>query len=84
MLKIPQLLNYDDEDIIQQYALTVFYFSTNGDAWRSSGDWLSAIDVCYWEFVTCTDGKVSSIVAPGNLISGPLPPEMYLLGSLGE
>ena len=81
----PLLSEYSDKDIIQWYALMVFYYSTSGDQWMDSTGWLSNNNVCTWDFVSCnSDSLVTRIVAPKNNIYGPLPPEMYLLDSLGK
>jgi len=77
------LLSDNPDDIIQRYALIVFYYSTRGSQWRSSVGWLDSGDVCDWQFVGCGgENFVTSIVAPNNLLLGPLPSEFYLLGSL--
>jgi hypothetical protein len=85
LLADPLLSDYPDDDIIQRYALIVFYYSTAGDQWRSSVGWLDSGDACDWEFIECsTESSVTSIVAPNNLLSGSLPPELHLLDALGK
>ena len=85
LLRDPLLSDYADVDIIQRYALIVFYYSTNGNEWVSSFGWLDSGEVCDWEFIECnTESAVTSIVARSNNLSGQLPPELYLLESLGK
>ena len=85
LLRDPLLSDYADVDIIQRYALIVFYYSTNGDEWVSSFGWFDSGEVCDWEFIECnTESAVTSIVTRSNNITGQLPPELYLLESLGK
>jgi hypothetical protein len=39
----------------QRFAMATFYFSTGGDDWTSSKDWLSSDSECDWEFAGCND-----------------------------
>ena len=49
----------DDETITERYALSVLYFSTNGDDWITKDDWLTSEEICQWQGISCT---MSSIV----------------------
>jgi hypothetical protein len=47
-------------DIIRdRFVLAVIYFATNGEEWRlgfGGTPWMTALSVCAWEFVRCSDG----------------------------
>ena len=74
------------------YAVTVFYYATNGDNWRTCSQgssscggesWLNAqVGHCDWNFLTCDNaGRVIGIIfsANGNNLDGTLPLELGLL-----
>jgi hypothetical protein len=85
LLRDPLLTDYSDEDIVQRYALMVFYYSTEANQWWNSSGWLTEQDVCSWDLIECdANSAVTAIVAPNNSLLGPLPPELYLLDSLGK
>mmetsp|Transcript_18192 Transcript_18192/g.39315 ORF Transcript_18192/g.39315 Transcript_18192/m.39315 type:complete len:893 (-) Transcript_18192:619-3297(-) len=46
--------------LLQRYALAVFYFSTGGVSWKSSTYWLTGRHECGWLFVICSDIKKGS------------------------
>lgn len=80
-----------DTRSVQRYALAVFYYSTNGDAWTRGENWLSASDECLWQ-TDVTDGTncngntnlraISQLVFDKNNIGGTLPPELSFLTHL--
>lgn len=87
LMELPNLDEYSRDELYERYALTVFFFSTNGQQWNSSVGWLSENETCVWEFVSCgdsIDGSVVSIDAPRNNMIGILPSELYLLAALGN
>ena len=44
---------YLDETIMERYALSVFYYSMNGDNWLYNDGWLTSSETCDWYGVTC-------------------------------
>ena len=53
------VLDPNDEHVrpqlLQRYALAVFYFSTGGTEWKSRTYWLTGRHECGWLFVICSD-----------------------------
>jgi hypothetical protein len=77
-----------DSKILQRWILSTFYYSTEGDQWDESGDWLNATDECSWTNVDCTSGngdddhdRVEKLYLSGNNLAGELPLELSLLSS---
>ena len=77
-----------DDLIIQKYALTVLYYSTEGRGWTDGAeDWKDlAKNDCQKVHVTCdrVTNKVISIDLPHNNMQGSLPPELSLLTELQQ
>ena len=78
-----------DPRLVQRWTLAVIFFSTGGrigegtspSTWRSSDGWLSFPNECQWSFITCDEsGKVKELVIEDNMLIGPVPPEIALLG----
>jgi Leucine rich repeat len=65
----------------ERYVLGVLYYSTNGEEWHNSTNWLSTtVPSCEWEFIgtkntsTCgTDGRLNGIALQLNGLVGSLP-----------
>lgn len=81
------------KELIQRYAMRVFYFSTNGDFWTTSEDnitenyftSISNISVCDWlpEKITCNErNKVSRMEMVNANMSGTIPNEFGELTAL--
>jgi hypothetical protein len=76
-----------DSKILQRWVLSTFYYSTLGDQWDQSGNWLTVSDECSWVSVECTrnspngDRDVESLKLSGNNLAGELPLELSLLSS---
>jgi len=52
----------------QRYALSTFYYSTNGDGWNDSEGWLEDSSECSWVGVKCDDdGLVDELGADEKL-----------------
>jgi hypothetical protein len=72
----------------QRYALAVFFYSTNGESWINSGQWLSNTLECYWYMEWsdpdfCGAGwRVAYLSFSTNNLSGTLPTELQLLSNL--
>jgi len=80
-----------DWKIRQRYIVALFYFSTNGSAWKDQLSFLSDRDECDWIAVKTTDtdtifyvkgiicngeGQVEVLRMEGNNLSGTIPPEL--------
>jgi hypothetical protein len=83
--------SYIEAKILQRFALAVFYFSTQGDAWKNSTSWLAhEVDECNWFSLSkmphiCNNGTAGMIEYLGlreNFLEGSLPPEIGLLEEL--
>lgn len=68
-------------DIIERYVLALFYFSTNGNSWTQSTNWLGPIEQCSWYGIICADGPVNGILLNNNNLGGVLPKELSFLTS---
>mmetsp|Transcript_27345 Transcript_27345/g.48559 ORF Transcript_27345/g.48559 Transcript_27345/m.48559 type:complete len:523 (+) Transcript_27345:129-1697(+) len=95
-------VSFDVSDLDQLgdlYALSVFYYSTNGDDWKecSQGDticlagqsWMNPeLNHCQWAWISCNDdGRVVNVIftdAEGNNLDGPLTLELGLLTELTQ
>ena len=82
---------YTNITIIQCYALVTLYFSTNGEGWTHSDNWLSDLDVCgrWYQYdektIGCTSaGAVTELDLSNNNLKGNMPPEIGLLTSLSK
>ena len=72
---------------LDRYALTVFFFATNGPQWFSNRYWLLHPNLCSWHGVYCqqmldensvTRTVISSIsLSNNNLKSSQIPPELF-------
>ncbi|ARK12847.1 cellulose binding domain-containing protein [Fibrella sp. ES10-3-2-2] len=62
--------------------LADLYTSTNGPGWTNKANWLTTCDVCSWQGVTCTSGRVTGIDLTGNNLVGTLPVSLSGLTSL--
>jgi hypothetical protein len=63
-------------------ALAALYEQCGGKQWRQQEGWLAETDVCTWEGVTCTQGRVTRLVLARNRLHGTLPAELGLLAYL--
>ena len=41
-------LDHDAPSLVQRYSLATIYYSTNGDSWIDSSDWLTHVHECNW------------------------------------
>ena len=84
-------MDANDKNLVQRYVLALLYFSTSGNNWDSSFNWLSEYSECEWwdEFhssktnngITCAEGgKVEIINLRSNGLLGTIPSEIVLLG----
>eukprot|EP00934_Nitzschia_sp_Nitz4_P004355 Nitzschia sp. Nitz4//scaffold200_size39268//25745//29320//NITZ4_007621-RA/size39268-processed-gene-0.18-mRNA-1//-1//CDS//3329541301//4345//frame0 len=81
-----KLSDYSDQRLLQRYALATLYYSTDGDNWFFSDDWLSDEDECDWYSksarATCSkDGAYVNLELNFNNMNGVLPPELGLLSN---
>lgn len=81
-------------DVEQRYSMATLYFATNGDNWSDcsrttnspcpsdSTRFLSAVDVCFWFGITCSQQEITGISIDTNNLVGQLPDELSILGEL--
>eukprot|EP00549_Striatella_unipunctata_P022298 CAMPEP_0118676720 /NCGR_PEP_ID=MMETSP0800-20121206/2207_1 /TAXON_ID=210618 ORGANISM="Striatella unipunctata, Strain CCMP2910" /NCGR_SAMPLE_ID=MMETSP0800 /ASSEMBLY_ACC=CAM_ASM_000638 /LENGTH=615 /DNA_ID=CAMNT_0006572271 /DNA_START=44 /DNA_END=1892 /DNA_ORIENTATION=+ len=83
MLKDPERLRLESENLVQRYCLMVLFFEAGGSGWDFEGEsWIGGAPECEWEFVTCINNKVTRIEAVGKSVSGTLPSEVGGLSDL--
>jgi hypothetical protein len=82
---------FSEEKLIQRWALAVFYYSTAGENWYNTDNWLTNVDECEWytahdeEPVCNAEGRMYSLHLRDNNLDGTLPTELTLLSnSLGK
>lgn len=83
--------NFDEQVLLQRYALATLYFSTGGEQWGTSTGWLTDAAECDW-YTSSTisricdfNGNIVELNLSGNNLVGSIPPELNLLsGSLGK
>jgi hypothetical protein len=82
---------FSEEKLIQRWALAVLYYSTAGENWDNSDNWLTNFDECEWytaddiEPVCNAEGRMHSLHLRDNNLDGTLPTELTLLSnSLGK
>jgi hypothetical protein len=80
---------YNDEKLIQRFALATVFYSTHGDTWQNNSMWLDNGDECgrWWQHVgglTCDSetGAISDLDLNENDLRGQIPPEIGLLSEL--
>jgi len=84
----PNLMTYDESQIVQRHTMATFYYSTDGDEWTINGGWLSDVNECEWfsrssRIPSCDDsGSMTNLDLGFNEVSGSLPPEIGLLTQL--
>mmetsp|Transcript_8770 Transcript_8770/g.20999 ORF Transcript_8770/g.20999 Transcript_8770/m.20999 type:complete len:377 (+) Transcript_8770:141-1271(+) len=73
-------------ELLERYALAVFYLSTDGEGWDRNAFWLSAANQCFWEDVDCNDDRdtVTSLQFRRNDLGGTLPTVVGLLVNLEQ
>lgn len=69
------------DTLLQRYALGVLYYSTNGDNWKNSQNWLSPTHFCGWAGLECDRFQVVLEVVnlQTNQLVGPIPHELNFL-----
>ena len=86
-------LNFSESELIERYALSVFFLSLNPQIWNSKEGWLNTtMHHCQWYGIECTDGNVTGIELPENALGKtdgsatdqrtPMPSEIGLLQNL--
>jgi hypothetical protein len=70
--------------LVPRYALVVFYYSTNGQAWSTQTNWLTAKHSCEWFGVICDRfvNYVEEVDLAANNAVGPIPGEIMFLPSM--
>jgi len=70
-------------NLLERFALTTLYFSTNGNDWYYTSLWLSRTIHCAWHGINCDGvGRVIDIDLNVNNLFGSLPSELALLTDL--
>jgi hypothetical protein len=76
------------DDLLERFVMALLYFSTGGEDWADSSEFVSAMPVCSWNGVSCDPTVVESypmvveIRLRANNLSGQLPTELGLLTGL--
>merc|ERR1712194_117747 len=79
------------DQLIQRYVLAAFYYATKGSsAWDHQTNWLTPVNECSWDGITCFDENAYpdvahfvSKISPSNYgVSGNLPQEIGYLSHL--
>jgi hypothetical protein len=61
----------DRNDLIQKYALALFYIQMTGHEWVHRIGWLDDGDTCSWSGISCNEnGNVRDLVLDGNNLKG--------------
>jgi len=69
--------------LLQQYFLSLLYFATNGDGWKSNDLWTSTNSFCSWYGVDCdVYNMVIGITLSSNNLNGYMPTEIGQLKAL--
>ena len=78
------MINYKLEvaaRVAQRYVLAILYYSTNGDEWKNSTDWLNGHE-CNWKGVGCASDGEAGVMSltyldlSNNLLNGTIPSEI--------
>lgn len=70
-------------EFLERFALADLYFSTSGDYWTGSNQWLSEAHHCFWDFVACNEqDSVVSFDASSQGLTGTLPAGIKFLTSM--
>jgi hypothetical protein len=84
------------DKVIQRFVLACLYFSTIGDGWEHSHNFLSYKDVCNWNneesssspaggaYCKGGQGEVDTLILPKNNLAGSLPRDIGLLSLLSH
>ena len=89
LLEDPFYSTYSGARVVQRWAMATFFFSTNGNNWDQSDNWLGDMNECSWFSkrqgdVCDSDGNVRKIELNSNNLAGTLPIELSLFSnSLG-
>jgi hypothetical protein len=86
-----KVTSYNDERILQRYALATFYYSTGGPAtWIANDGWLGDNHECSWFTASlqpksiCHKGSLLHLNVMGNGLGGSMPGDISLLTNLVE
>lgn len=72
----------ETSQIGQRYALAILYYSTQGELWLQTENWLTKAPVCTWSGILCENDDVLIVQLDDNQLQGILPRELELLTSL--
>ena len=69
-----------DKDLVQRYALAVFYYATDGDKWIARGNFLRDVHECGWSGIVCDGNRnVVEMEFENNGLVGSIPDELSSL-----
>lgn len=63
-------------------ALVTLYFTTQGNRWKNSTNWLTSESIAHWEGVKVQNGHVIGLSLSSNGLKGFIPPEIGNLNKL--
>mmetsp|Transcript_32019 Transcript_32019/g.73658 ORF Transcript_32019/g.73658 Transcript_32019/m.73658 type:complete len:553 (-) Transcript_32019:144-1802(-) len=67
----------DPPEMIQRYISALFYYSTIGEKWKESEEWVSPKHECDWNGIECNDDKIINRVnRDDNTLQGTIPFEI--------
>eukprot|EP00980_Cylindrotheca_fusiformis_P017776 scaffold5605_cov128-Cylindrotheca_fusiformis.AAC.17 len=70
-------------ELLERYSLAVFYFSTEGEVWKSKDRWLTEVSHCMWRYLVCDfEDRVIALSMESNLVNGTIPTEIGNLRAL--
>jgi len=73
----------DPPKMIQRYISALFYYSTEGETWKESGDWVSPNHECDWNGIECNENRIiHQISRDDNTLRGTIPFEICDLPEL--
>ncbi|CAJ1948253.1 unnamed protein product [Cylindrotheca closterium] len=66
-----------DPRLLERFALTVLYYSTNGAGWTDSFRWVTGADHCNWYQVNCdSEDRVTKLDGTLNNVTGSIPTQI--------
>ena len=76
---------WSEEELLERYALAIFYFASDGPNWVRTDNWLSERHICHWHSDAnrgaCDRNKFKRLVFFENKVSGRIPRELALLST---
>lgn len=70
------------ESVDEEAVLVEVYNKMGGRYWQSANDWLTDVNHCQWEGITCENGSVTEISLSNRGLTGLPPDSLFLLPAL--